>query len=224
MLFFDPINQDQSYHNFADDRAFLGIPNFSDVVTNIFFLLLGFMGFLFCLRNRQKIAPWSWILFFFGVTIVSFGSAYYHWTPNNATVVWDRLPITIGFMSLFIAILSEYVRPQLEKIFLIPAILAGVLSVIYWYHFDDLRFYGWIQFIPLIIIPIVMLLFKGKHSHQRYLIYAIIFYIMAKVTEIYDKDIFKFNDELLSGHTLKHLLASLGLLILYFMIKKRKRI
>lgn len=224
MMFFDTIGQIQAYHDFADKRGFFEIPNFFDVATNVFFILFGLMGFRFCVRKKQNNAPWSWIIFFFGVTIVCSGSAYYHWNPNKNTLVWDRLPMTIGFMGLFIAILSEYVNPKIERLFLIPAILLGFFSVIYWHYVDDLRFYYWIQLIPLLIIPIVMMVFKGKYSHQRYLIYALIFYLLAKITETYDREIFYINNELFSGHSLKHLLASLGPLYLYFMLKKRELI
>ena len=218
----DIISQDLSYHDFADKRVIFDIPNFFDVTSNITFALFGIVGFIFCIKNKQKGAFWSWIIFFFGVIIVCFGSGYYHWNPNNNTLLWDRLPMTIGFMGLFIAILSEYVNPNVERFFIIPAILVGFSSVVYWHYVDDLRFYFWIQLIPLLTIPIVMILFKGKYTLQKYLIFALTFYLLAKITEIYDKEIFSINYEQLSGHSLKHLLASIGPLYIYFMLKKRE--
>ncbi len=222
MMSFDVISQDPCYHDFADKRAIFDIPNFFDVTTNVFFAIFGFIGLYFCLRKKQNDAPWSWIIFFFGVAIVCFGSGYYHWNPNNDTLVWDRLPMTIGFMGLFIAILSEYVNTKIERLLLVPAILLGLFSVIYWHYVDDLRFYLWIQLIPLLTIPVAMIVFKGKYTHQKYLIIALMFYLLAKVTETYDKEIFSFNFKLLSGHSLKHILASFGPLIIYLMLKKRK--
>jgi len=215
------ISQDLSYHDFADKRVIFGIPNFFDVATNITFALFGMVGFVFSIKNRQKEAGWSWITFFFGVAIVSFGSGYYHLNPNNDTLVWDRLPMTIGFMGLFIAILSEFVNKNIERYFLIPAILLGFSSVIYWHFFDDLRFYFWIQFTPLLTIPLAIILFKGKYTHQRYLIFALLFYLFAKITETYDKEIFAFINEQLSGHSMKHLFASIGPFYIYTMLKKR---
>jgi hypothetical protein len=192
------------------------------VITNIAFLSTGILGFIFCFNNRKKETQRSWIIFFLGVTVVSIGSGYYHLNPNNNTLVWDRLPMTVGFMGLFIGILGEYVNPKIERFFLIPAILIGFSSVIYWHYFDDLRFYFWVQLIPLLTVPVVMILFKGRYTHQRYLIYALIFYLLAKITEIYDKEIFRLNYDQFSGHSLKHILASLVPLYIYFMIKKRK--
>lgn len=221
VMSFGTISQDLSYHNFADRRTILDIPNFFDVISNITFALFGIIGYIFCLKNRQKESYWSWIIFFLGVTIVCFGSGYYHWNPNNNTLVWDRLPMTIGFMGLFIAILSEYVNPKIERFVLIPAILLGFFGVIYWHYADDLRFYIWIQLIPLLTIPVVMIVFKAKYTHQKYLIFALIFYLLAKITEIYDKEIFSVTYEQLSGHSLKHILASIGPLYIYIMLKKR---
>jgi hypothetical protein len=218
---FDPAKQDQSYHDFADKRAFFEIPNFFDVITNISFAVFGFIGLYYCIRKKQSDAPWSWIVFFFGVTFVCFGSGNYHLSPDNNTLVWDRLPITVGFMGFFIALLSEYIHPKIEKYFLLPAILLGISSILYWHYLDDLRYYIWIQYIPLLCIPIIMLVFKSNYSHQRYIIFALICYFLAKVTEFYDKEIFAFMNEQLSGHSLKHIFATLAALSLYIMLKHR---
>ncbi|MEJ7830980.1 MAG: hypothetical protein WKF91_22430, partial [Segetibacter sp.] len=31
--------------------------------------------------------------------LLTFGSGYYHWQPNNETLVYDQIPITIVLMS-----------------------------------------------------------------------------------------------------------------------------
>ena len=130
--------------------------------------------------------------------------------------------MAIGFMGLFIGVLSEYVNPKIERFFLIPAILVGLSSVIYWDTFDDLRLYLWVQLIPLLTMPVVMIFFGCKYTHQRYLIFAFIAYLLAKFSEFYDKEIFSLTVEQLSGHSLKHLLASMGVFLIYLMLNKRK--
>ena len=222
LMSFDPIRQDPAYHDFADKRAVFNIPNFFNVMTNTLFAVFGIIGLNLCLTIKQNEAPLSWIIFFLGVTIVCFGSGYYHWNPNNSTLVWDRLPMTIGFMGLFIGVLSEYVNPKIERYFLIPAILVGLSSVIYWHYSDDLRLYVWVQLIPLLAIPVVMILFRCKYTHQRYLIFALIAYLLAKFSEVYDKEIFSLTVEQFSGHSLKHLFASMGAFLIYLMLNKRK--
>src|SRR5512147_349874 len=131
MLSRQPFGQDPNYHYFADRRAFFGVPNFFDVISNIPFLLVGMAGISFCRENRLMTLRSAWLTFFTGVAIVSAGSAYYHGNPTNETLVWDRLPMTIGFMGLFVALLVEYVNARLGRFLLAPAILVGLSSVLY---------------------------------------------------------------------------------------------
>ena len=222
MLSMQPFGQDPGYHDFADRRAFFGIPNFLDVMSNIAFLLVGMAGTGFCLGNRPMSLRPAWLVFFAGVAFVSAGSAYYHWNPGNATLVWDRLPMTIGFMGLFVALLAEYVSVRLGRFILLPALLMGFSSVLYWHWFDDLRFYSWVQLIPLLTVPAVMALFRPRYSHQWLLLAALGCYMLAKFSETYDQDVFAFTRNLFSGHSLKHLLAALGCLSVLAMLMTRR--
>ena len=222
MMSFQPIGQNPDYHDFGDRRAFFGIPNFFDVVTNIPFLLVGMAGINFCLGSRSPGFRMAWITFFAGVAIVSAGSGYYHWNPTNDTLVWDRLPMTVAFMGLFAALLAEYVSAKLGKYLLAPAILAGLFSVIYWHWFDDLRFYVWIQFVPLLTIPFLMVLFRSGYSRQWLLMVAFACYLLAKILEACDREVFAFTQSLFSGPSFKHLLAALGCLSILVMLKTRQ--
>ena len=123
MMLQQPFGQNPSYHNFADWRAFFGIPNFLDVASNLAFLIVGFAGLRICRGNNLGNLRNAWIVLFAGVTLVSIGSAYYHLNPNNQTLVWDRLPMTIGFMGLFAALLGEYISERFGAFLLVPAII-----------------------------------------------------------------------------------------------------
>ncbi len=164
----------------------------------------------------------SWLTFFIGVALVFFGSAYYHWEPRSDRLVWDRLPMTVGFMGLFVALLGEAVDERFARVLLIPALLAGIASVLYWYYFDDLRFYAWVQFVPLLCIPVILILFRGRYTRQWLLLVALGCYGVAKVFEAFDRQIFQFTNECVSGHTLKHLWAAIGCYSVYCMLKSRK--
>ncbi|MCK5103501.1 MAG: ceramidase domain-containing protein, partial [Cyclobacteriaceae bacterium] len=131
-----PIEQDQTYHNFSDIREFLKIPNFWNVISNLPFLIVGVLG-VYRLRSGDIVKN-QFIIFFIGIAAVSFGSAYYHLNPNNETLVWDRLPMTIGFMALFSALVSEYINDRFGKLLLIPALTIGLSSVLYWVFINDL--------------------------------------------------------------------------------------
>lgn len=222
MMWQQPLEQNPEYHNFADRRAFFGIPNFLDVASNLAFLIVGLAGLNVCFRNDSGSLRNAWIVLFAGITLVSVGSAYYHWNPNNQTLVWDRLPMTIGFMGLFAALLGEYISERLGAFLLIPALLLGFSSVVYWHLFDDLRFYIWVQLIPLLTIPLVIILYRPKYSHQWLLLAALGCYALAKVSELFDKEIFALSRNSVSGHTIKHLLSALGCLVIVLMLRKRK--
>ena len=120
------IPQPQSYHDFADRRSFLGIPNFGDVASNLPFAAIGLWGLVFLNRtNSNKTAEhfvdpreqWPYLFVFLGLLLTAFGSSYYHLNPNNATLVWDRLPMTITFMAMVAAVIAERisVREALHK-------------------------------------------------------------------------------------------------------------
>jgi len=221
MLFISPIAQDPAYHAFADTRTYITIPNFLNVASNSFFLLVGLAGMRFCWQANLEHTRLAWLVFFAGVTLVSVGSSYYHWHPDNTTLVWDRLPMTIAFMGMFVALLSEYIDVRLAPRLLAPALLLGLASVLYWVWMQDLRFYVWVQFFPLLTIPLVMWLFKSRYTHQWLLLVALSWYVLAKVFEVTDRVIFAMTQGLVGGHALKHLLAAAGCLAILRMLQQR---
>ena len=213
-LFVPRIPQDPAYHQFVDDRTLLGIPNFWNVVTNISFVLVGIFGFarlsrIFALRT-------SYLLVCIGIILVGAGSAYYHFSPSTKSLVWDRLPMTIVFMALFSAIIEDRVSDRAGKILLWPLIVVGAASVGYWHLSElqgngDLRPYGLVQFLPLVLIPLILVLFPSRGLRTSFLWWTLITYALAIITEHFDLRIFE-TTGIISGHSIKHLLASLALL------------
>ncbi len=222
LLFIGPIPQDPAYHQFADFKTVWGIPNFFNVVTSLSFLVAGLLGLISGRLHKLTLAPWSWRTLFGAVALVGFGSAYYHWAPSHWTLVWDRLPMAVGFMALFVALLSENVHSKLETILLVPMCLLSIFSVVYWHLNDDLRFYIWVQVSPLLGILILFLLFRGRHTHQAYLMAALGLYILAKVAEVEDQLIYMMTGQRFSGHSLKHLLSAWAVFLIYRMLNRRR--
>src|SRR5262249_14597014 len=94
VLFLLPrILQNQSYHGFADARTVLGVPNFWNVVSNIPFMVVGAVGLARCRRDAAT------TIIFGGIFLTGFGSSYYHWSPNDDTLFWDRLPMALAFLA-----------------------------------------------------------------------------------------------------------------------------
>lgn len=221
MLSFEPIAQSERYHDFTDTRTLLGVPNFANVVSNLPFLVVGIAGLTLCLGARKAGARSSWATFFAGVALVSIGSGYYHAAPSSAALIWDRLPMTAAFMALLVALLSEHVAESLERYLLLPALAAGIASIGWWHYADDLRFYIWVQSAPLLVIPLVIFLFPPAYTRRVYLLYGLGFYLLAKAAELYDRELYALTHNLVSGHSIKHLLACASAFWVYLMLRRR---
>jgi len=230
------LQQDPAYHNFADHREFLGIANCLDVLSNWPFLFVGVLGVRLLLKPRgadteNTLAAeerWPWMLFFLGVGLTSFGSAYYHLAPGNGRLLWDRLPMALGFMSLLAAVIAERIDVRAGVRLLGPLAGYGIWSVLYW-HFSetrgqgDLRPYILTQFFPLLLIPALLGLFPAKYTRGGDLFGALGIYGLAKAFEFLDARIFAAG-HIVSGHTLKHLTAAAATWWIYRMFKLRRPI
>jgi hypothetical protein len=221
LLSVDPITQRTDYHAFADDRTLLGIPNALDVLSNLSFLAAGLFGFRQCVLLAPSAVQPAWFALFIGITLVSVGSAYYHWSPDSSALLWDRLPMTIGFMGLYVALLAEFIDIQLAR-WLPAGLVVGALSVLYWHISNDLRPYIWVQTVPLISIPLLLALCRSRYTHAWMLLVALGGYVLAKVAELYDRQIFATFGSLISGHTIKHLLAAIACWVLADMLRRRR--
>jgi len=222
-LALDPIAQDQAYHQFADQRPRIGVPNFWNVASNLPFLCVGGAGLALSRRRRLIGGSTAWAVFFGGVALVSVGSSYYHWSPSDATLVWDRLPMTIGFMAMFVALLAESLPERMTRPLLAPAVGTGFASVAWWSWSGDLRFYAWVQVAPLLTVVAVLILFRARYSHRALLALAFASYVAAKWVEIRDRDLFAWSGGRVGGHALKHLLAAGACLALLEMLRRRRR-
>lgn len=235
VFLFPAIPQSESYHHFADTRAVLGIPNAIDVLSNAFFLIVGLLGMQFVLRKPQHATAagfldprerWPYFIFFLGVTLTTFGSAYYHAQPDDARLVWDRLPMTLGFMSLLAATLSERVSVKTGSRALVPLLIFGVASVAYWsvtqgHGHGDLRPYVLAQFGSLAVLLLLVALFPPRYTRGSDLIVSLGIYALAKAFEAADRPIFNLAG-IVSGHTLKHIAAAVSAYWILRMLQLRR--
>ncbi len=224
ILTVDPISQSLDYHILADARSWLGVPNVLNVISNVAFLYVGVVGLNFCLGPDKPALHGTWAGFFFGVVLVCFGSAYYHWRPDNAALVWDRLPMTLAFMALSVAVIAEHIGESLSRYLIVPAVTIGIATVLWWQHTDDLRLYIWVQATPLMLVPLLFVLYPTRYSHRRYLLSALGLYLVAKIFELYDRELYRLTMDTVSGHTLKHLVAAISTYLIYRMLRRRSRL
>ena len=220
-LSLDPINQPLSYHAFADSRLLCGVPNFWNVLSNLPFLIFGLLGLVYVLRARPQGAWLSWVVFFAALALVAFGSGWYHLAPDNPRLVWDRLPIAIAMVALFVGMLSEHVGPVQER-WLWPVVILSAGTVILWHYTDDLRLYLWVQAFTMIGVLVFMLAFKPAYTQRGWLLAALFLFLLAKLFEHYDIAVYYASGKLLSGHTIKHFLSSFAPLAVLMMLRRRR--
>ena len=222
-----------SYHHFADQRIWLGIPHFGDVASNIAFLIAGLWGSAF-LSRKSSLAQfvvarerWPYLFVFLGLLLTALGSAYYHLAPDNQRLVWDRLPMTVVFMPLVAALIAERVSVKLGLLLLPVLTAVGIGSVIQWHlsvehGAGDLRFYMAVQVYAVLALFAAMLL-PARYTRGFDLLIVAGFYVLAKICETADHQIFSVG-HLVSGHTLKHISAGAAGFWILGMLQKRRPI
>lgn len=228
-LLAERIPQDPGYHRFADARTLLSVPNAMDVVSSAAFVVAGALGLVVASSSgrflgRQERLPW--LVLFAGVALTGAGSAWYHLEPTHASLAWDRLPMTLGFMGLLSAQLAERASLRWGSRLLAPLVLAGAASVGWWawteaHGAGDLRPYALVQLYPLAAIPLLLALYPPRYTRGADLLVAVAWYAAAKVAEVHDAEVFGALG-VVSGHTLKHLLAAIGVAWLARMLALRR--
>jgi hypothetical protein len=156
------ISQDKTYHDFADNITRYGIPRFGDVVTNIPFFFIGLYGLTVVKRLDHR-------FLFLGFMLTAFGSGYYHWNPNNYSLVYDRLGMSIALMGLFCAVCADY-GVKWAKLY--PFMFFGIVSVLYWAKFDELVPYAIMQFGSIFYSVFLLLMKKNPYETRLYLFLA----------------------------------------------------
>ncbi len=229
-----PIAQSESYHQFVDQRLYFGIPNFLNVVSNLAFLLIGVAGVVFIGRsfglNRYpsfvtKVECWPYLILFLSIAMVCLGSAYYHWAPNNAGLLWDRLPIACGVTALLAATIVDRVSVKAGLILTPVLVFLGLASVLHWYWSElqgtgNLNFYIVVQFYSLLLVIVLSIVCPSRYTRGSDIYIVVAMYGLSKVAEKLDAEIYALG-QLISGHTLKHLLAAAAVYWIFRMLVKR---
>jgi hypothetical protein len=225
IFFLPPISQDPLYHSFADRTTRWGVPNFWNVASNLAFLATAIWGLRAFRSPGSFLESWertAYGILLFGVAMVAFGSSYYHASPDNATLFWDRLPMTIVFMSLLAATVGERISRNAGRLLLFPLLALGVASVVYWKISGDLRPYAMVQFYPMVALPLMLLLFPPKYSGTSGIVAMICLYGVAKILELFDLQIATVIPA--GGHPWKHALGAAAMTCYVTTVAKRRSV
>lgn len=230
LLLVGPIVQPAWYYDFADHSTFLGVPHAGDVISNIGFTVVGALGImaLWPQRSHKGLrAGWNgYLLFLISLILTGAGSAYFHLAPDNQRLVWDRLPIALACAGLLAAVRAETRRlPESADDTIWFAFIAA-LSVAWWYYTGrngapgDLRPYLALQALTMVLIPQWQAIGRSANADRAWFAAACGVYIVARLCELADHQIHEALG-FLSGHTLKHLLATAAATVVVVRLQRR---
>ena len=218
------------YHDFADHRHGLGMANVMDVLSNAAFLIVGLFGLAIIAGHRaffeSPAERWPYVTFFIGMVLTAAGSAYYHLAPDNETLFWDRLPMTIAFMGLVSGQIVDRVSVRGGLRLLVPMLLIGAATVVYWRWTEHLGAgnvlpYGILQGYTVLVLLLLAWLNPSRYTQGSDIFWVFGWYVLSKVLETFDHQLMGFNEGIVSGHTLKHFAAAIAGLVVCRMLVKR---
>jgi predicted membrane channel-forming protein YqfA (hemolysin III family) len=228
-LLWPAMPQPLDYHRFVDTRGAFGIPNFGDVVSNVGFLIAGVVCLYVSLR-KATVFEYGWeriayVVFAIGMLLTALGSSYYHLAPDNERLVWDRLPMTIAFMSLIASQITERVHGRAGAWLLAPLLLVGAASVFYWRATEragagNVMPYGVLQGYSVVILLLLAAFYRSRYTRANDIYWVFAWYVIAKLLEQFDGFVFGLG-HVVSGHTLKHLAAGVAGLVASRMLLRR---
>lgn len=226
MAWHGPIGQLDHYHEFADRSVWLGMLHAADVCSNLGFALVGLSGIVhLCrqsgLRAMQPGYP-AYFVFAGSLLLTALGSSYYHLAPDDARLLWDRLPIALVCAGLLAAVRAE-TRPG-SNVYRELCLWCGfaVFSVLWWQQTADLRPYLLLQLLALVLVPVWQTIYQSPRKDRIAFACAMLLYVFAKLAELQDAAILA-NLKLLSGHSLKHLLAAAAAAFIVARLMQRSR-
>ncbi|WP_431098693.1 hypothetical protein [Polaromonas aquatica] len=213
-LFGPSVAQPSHYHDFADQRSWGWLPHAMDVISNLPFALWGMVGMWAMLRAMRVravsgAAAAMAALFFGGLWVTTAVSAAYHLQPDDAGLVWDRAGMVVAFAGLLGLAVMQTVSTR-AGLALAAAVLAlGPLSVHVWSLTGNVLPWAVLQFggMALILACAFMRPTLVRALPVRWgLLIAI--YALAKLLELGDHAVFEWTGHIVSGHSLKHVVAS----------------
>lgn len=217
LLLHGPIPQPANYNNFADRSALFGIPHSGDVLSNLGFAVVALWGWIRLRPQRDHPTlrhGWcGYQLFLIGLVLTAVGSSYYHLAPNNERLVWDRLPIGLAAAGVLAGVRAETRGGTHASRYAAILTVLAIFSVGWWHYTDnpqhpgDLRPYLLLQGLPLVLVPLWQAIYHASRRDRIWFGVAVLLYVLAKLAEVWDHELLALLGWI-SGHTLKHLLAT----------------
>ena len=238
MALFGPfVPQPAHSHDFADQRLLAGIPCALDVLSNLPFALAGMIG-LRALRRLAPVpagaAQWAQpgplhpsrrrpgfaveevqraaaFTFFAGLLLTAAASAAYHLAPGDTGLALDRAAMAVDFAGLLGVFVAGRVSARAGAIFGAALLVLAPLGVGVWHHTGNVLPWAVVQFGGMaLLLALLATTQAGPGAWPVRWLLTIGLYAAAKLFEVADHAVFAATGELLSGHTVKHVVAALA--------------
>jgi len=203
LIVLGPIERGETFHHYADQRRWLGIPHAGDVLSNLAFVIAA----LRYVRHVPALAV--------AVAAIGVGSAIYHWSPSDTTLVVDWAPIGITLMLVLATVIGDRIGPRLARVTLTGGPLAAVGAVGYWLVTGgtgdgdgargNMAPYVAVQLLGVALPPLLAVVAPGRIA-TRWLLAAVGCFAIARVLGANDAVLLDAIG--ISGHSLKHLAAA----------------
>jgi hypothetical protein len=223
-----PLPQWLDYHDFADTRVLGPIPHAGDVLTNLAILAAG----LWCASLHRRMTLTAderpaYAVFALAAILTAFGSAYYHWEPSNARLVWDRLPMALLLGAGLALVLADRVNPALGRESLLPLSLVAMGGVVLWAVMEargrgDLWLYLVMRVGASVATLALVIARPSRHTAAGLLLAAIALDGVETVSERLDWQIWRATGGIVSGHNLKHVFAGLVIACVSLWVLRRR--
>jgi len=209
-----PLAQPALYHPFADQRSWLGVPFAMDFLSNLAFVVTGLLGLVRLWRLPASLPgsaqrPLA-AMFFWGLLLTAVGSAWYHWLPDDAGLAVDRIGMALAFAGLLGLAAAGRISGRAGVLLALSLLLLGPLSVWVWAVSGNVLPWGVLQFGSMALLLWLAWLKPLPGGLAVRWGVLIVIYAVAKGLEQADQVVFTLTGQLVSGHSLKHVVAALA--------------
>ena len=203
-----------NYHQFADQRAWLGLPHAMDVLSNLPFALMGAWGGLQLLRVGQGRLGGAQralsALFFVGLMSTTACSSFYHWAPHDAGLCIDRLGMSLAFAGLLGLAVADRISDRAGVVTAVVVALAAPATALVALWPANMTPWAVLQAGGLVLLAALALRAPRPGALGFAIVAVIAWYALAKGLELADHPVFEWTQGWLSGHSAKHVVAALA--------------
>lgn len=202
------------YHDFADQRTLLGLPHALDVLSNLPFAVMGAWGLWWLRRvplDRLGTAQRGLAgLFFIGLMATAFCSSSYHLDPHDAGLCIDRVGMSLAFAGLLGLAAADRISARAGvALAALVAVAAPATALVAWLG-GNMTPWAVLQGGGLVLLAALAMRRPQPRALGFSIIGVIAFYAVAKALELADAPVFALTQQLISGHSAKHLVAALA--------------